>query len=56
MQIEQKKVPVFHVEKEKDTLTVIVWCNHIKAMKNSLGVVRQCHLLQRATAALFGNT
>ena len=37
MLIDQKKVPVFHGEKDKDSLNVIAWCACIKGMKDALG-------------------
>lgn len=54
MQINHKKVPIFHGEKDKDTLTVIGWCNRIDAMKTSLGWSDKATYWD-ATPALFGN-
>ena len=36
LQIDQKKVPVFHGEKDKVTMTVIAWCTRMEVMKISL--------------------
>ena len=36
MQFDQKKVPVFHREKDKGTMTVLAWCACMDAMKTSL--------------------
>ena len=36
MQINQRKVPVFRAEKDKDTLTAFDWCKHIDGMQDAL--------------------
>ena len=36
MLFNQKKNPVFHVEKDKDTLTLIGWCNCLDGMKDAM--------------------
>ena len=35
MQIDQRKVPVFHAEKDKDSLTIFDWCECIDGMKDA---------------------
>ena len=53
MQIDQKKVPVFHGEKDKDTITVLAWCHRIDGMKDALGWSDGA-TYANAMAALFG--
>ena len=53
-QIDQKKVPVFHGEKDKDTLTMIAWCARMDTMKTSLNWSNEATFCNM-TAALFGN-
>ena len=36
MQIKQRKVPVFHAQKDKDSLTILDWCDRIDGMKDAL--------------------
>ena len=36
MQINQRKVPLFHAEKDKDSLTILDWCDRIDGMKYAL--------------------
>ena len=36
MPIDQRKVPAFHAEKDKDSLTVFNWCDRIDGMKDAL--------------------
>ena len=52
MQIDQK-VPVFHGEKDKDTITVIAWCHLIDSMKDALAW-SDAATYANAMAALFG--
>ena len=54
MQIDKKKVPVFHGEKDKNTLTIKAWWACIDAMKMSLNWSIK-HAFCNATAALFHN-
>ena len=53
MQINQKKVPVFHAEPDKDSLTVIHWCARIDGMKDAMGWSDEV-TYANASAALFG--
>ena len=53
MQIDQRKVPVFHAEKDKDSLTVFNWCDHIDGMKDALDWSNET-TYANASAALFG--
>ena len=53
MQIDQKKVPVFHGEKDKDTITVLAWCHRIDGMKDALAW-SDAATYTNAMAALFG--
>lgn len=54
MQIYQKKVPVFQGKKDKDTLTILGWCNCIDGLKDALGWSDEA-TYANASAALFGN-
>ena len=53
MQIDQKKVPVFHAKPDKDSLTVIHWGARIDGMKDALGWSDEA-TYANASAALFG--
>ena len=53
MQIDQKKVPVFHAKPDKDYLTVIHWCARIDIMKDALDRSDEA-TYANASAALFG--
>ena len=55
LQIDQKKVPVFCAELDKDSLTVIHWCARIDGMKETLGWSDEA-TYANASAALFGIT
>ena len=53
VQIDRKKVPVFHGEKDKDTISIIAWCQRIEGMKDALGW-SDVATYANAIAALFG--
>ena len=53
MQINQRKVPVFHAEKDKDSLTIFDWCNWINGMKDALDWTDETTFANES-AALFG--
>ena len=53
MQIDQKKVPVYHGEKDKDTISIIAWCQRTEFMKDALGGTDEA-TYANAIAALFG--
>ena len=53
MQLDQKKVPVFYREKDKVTINVIAWCQHIEGMKDAFGWSDEV-TYANASAALFG--
>ena len=52
MQIDQKKVPVFHAEADKDSLTVFNWCDRIDGMKDGMDWSDEA-TYANASAALF---
>ena len=54
LQINHKKVPVFHGKKDKDSMTVLAWCHCMDPMKTSLGWSDEATFCN-AIAALFGN-
>ena len=54
IQIDQKKVPVFYGEKDKDSLTVLNWCRRIDGLKTAFAW-SDAATFCNATAALFGN-
>ena len=53
MQIDQRQVPVFHAEKDKDYLTVFNFCDRIDGMKDALDWSDKT-TFDNAPAALFG--
>ena len=53
MQIDQKKVPVFHAEADKDSLTVVNWFARIDGMRDAMGWSYKA-TYANASAALFG--
>ena len=53
MQLDQKKVPVFHGEKDKDTLNILGWCARIDGMKDGLGWSDEV-IFANPSAAFFG--
>ena len=53
MQIDQKKVPVFHAEPDKDSLTVVNWCARIDGMRDAMDWSNEA-TYANASAALFG--
>ena len=53
MQIDQRKVPVFHAKKDKESLTVFDWCDRIDEMKDALTWSDET-TFPKASAALFG--
>ena len=54
MQIDQKKVPVFHAEADKDLMTVVNWCACIDGMRDAMGWSDEA-TYANASAALFGS-
>jgi hypothetical protein len=54
MLFDQKKVPVFHGEPQKDTLSILAWCSRIDAMKAAFDWTEE-QTFCNASAALFGN-
>ena len=54
IQIDQKKVPVFYGEIDKDSLTVLNWCRRIDGLKTAFAW-SDAATFCNATAALFGN-
>ena len=54
IQIDQKKVPVFYGEKDKDSLTVLNWCRRMDGLKTAFNWSDEATFCN-ATAALFGN-
>ena len=53
MQIDQRKVPVFHAEKDEDSLTVFNWCDRIDSMKDALTLSDEM-TYANASTPLFG--
>ena len=53
MQIDQKKVPVFHGEPDKDSLTIVHWCARIDGLKDAHNLSDEV-TFANASAALFG--
>ena len=53
MQIDQKKVPVFHAEPDKDSLTVVNWCARSDGMRDAMDW-SDAATYANASAALFG--
>ena len=54
MQLDQKKVPIFHAEPDKDILNVREWAKRIEAMKSSQNWNEKA-TYDNATQSLFGN-
>ena len=54
MKLDQKKVPIFHVEPDKDILTVREWAKRIESMQSSQNW-NQKATYDNATQSLFGN-
>ena len=52
MQIDQTKIPVFHSNKDKDSLTIFNWCDRVDRMKDALDWNDET--FPNASAALFG--
>ena len=53
LQIEQKKVLVYHGEKDIVTVTVIAWCAHMEAMKTSLSWSEDATFCNRKKVLVF---
>ena len=53
IQINQRKVPVFHAKKDKDSLNIFSWCDRIDGMKDALDWSDET-TFANASAALFG--
>ena len=53
MQIDQRKIPVFHSKKDKDSLTIFDWCDRVDRMKDALDWNYET-TFPNASAALFG--
>jgi len=53
LQFDQKKVPVFHGEADKDTLKVREWCERVDSMKATMGWT-EAQTFHNAKQAMFG--